>query len=96
MVLAASAAWLGALLNLLPGLGAGYLYQRRWLAWWLTNGLAAAWLTLGAWWGDGAEVTALQEAAMPVLPTRVLVGLSLLSLVSAAEAFLAVRRARLD
>ena len=31
-VLAASAPWLGALLNVLPGLGAGYLYQRRWRA----------------------------------------------------------------
>lgn len=95
LVLAASAPWLGALLNTIPGLGAGYLYQRRWLAWWLTNGFAAGWLAFGAGWADGAEVNALQQG-MPAFPARVLVGLSLLSLGSAAEAFLAARRARME
>ena len=31
-VLAASAGWVAVLLNVVPGLGAGYLYQRRWRA----------------------------------------------------------------
>lgn len=95
VVLAASAPWLGALLNVLPGLGAGYLYQRRWIAWWLTNALATACLVLGAWWAAGSALPALQPAAATV-PLPTLAGLSLLSLVTAVEAFLAARRARID
>ena len=37
--LAASAGWTAVTLNVLPGLGAGYLYQRRWKAYWMTSAL---------------------------------------------------------
>ena len=37
-------------LNVVPGLGAGYLYQRRWRAY-----LATTWFVLGAVLGQGAE-----------------------------------------
>lgn len=94
-VLAASAPWLGAALNALPGLGAGYLYQRRWLAWWLTHGLALSWLVLGRHWGDGAAILRPPAGLLDLSP-RMLVGLALLGLVSAAEAFLAARRSRMD
>ena len=89
-VLAASAPWLGALLNVLPGLGAGYLYQRRWRAWWLTTSLSGAWFLLGA----------LLEPDPAVIDagTRLvgLAGLLLLAGASAVEAFLAARRARME
>jgi hypothetical protein len=89
-VLAASAPWLGALLNVLPGLGAGYLYQRRWRAWWITSGLSSAWFLLGA----------LQQPDPAVIDPRSrlvgLGGLLLLAAVSAVEAFLAARRARME
>ena len=39
-ILAASAGWVAVLLNVIPGLGAGYLYQRRWRAYWITSALA--------------------------------------------------------
>ena len=39
-ILAASAGWVAVVLNLVPGLGSGYLYQRRWRAYWITSGLA--------------------------------------------------------
>ena len=39
-ILAASAGWVAVTLNVLPGLGAGYLYQRRWKAYWVTSALA--------------------------------------------------------
>ena len=39
-ILAASAGWVAVILNVLPGLGAGYLYQRRWKAYWVTSALA--------------------------------------------------------
>jgi hypothetical protein len=84
-ILAASAPWLGALLNGLPGLGSGYLYQRRWRPWWLTTVSALAWITL-IWRLSPAERTS------PTLPA----GLLLLSGITAAEAFLAARKARHD
>jgi hypothetical protein len=89
-VLAASTPWLGALLNVLPGLGAGYLYQRRWRAWWITTGLSSAWFLLGA---------LQQQDPAAIDPRSRLVGLGgllLLAAVSAVEAFLAARRARME
>ena len=87
-MLAASAPWLGALLNVLPGLGTGYVYQRRWRAWWITSLLAIGWsavaLALGPE-GEGAP-------AAQIVPA----GLLALSLTTAAEAFLAARKARHD
>jgi len=91
-VLAASAPWLGALLNVLPGLGAGYLYQRRWRAWWITSFLATGWFVLGAvLQGDPAAV-----APDPRIQLAGLAGLLLLAAVTAVEAFLAARRARME
>lgn len=81
-VLAASAPWVGAGLNILPGLGTGYLYQRRWRAYWITSLVGSLWLALvsvGPW------------DLGPPLPE-----LLALALFTAAEAFLAARRARMD
>ena len=46
-VLAAASPGLAALLNLLPGLGSGYIYQRRWRAYWICSALATAWFLAG-------------------------------------------------
>lgn len=54
-ILAASAGWVAVTLNVVPGLGAGYLYQRRWKAYWITSALATTWFVLGAVLGQGAE-----------------------------------------
>ena len=88
--LAWSAPWLAALLNVLPGLGAGYLYQRRWRAYWITSALSSSWFALGAWLAQNRG--APQESDRWVG----LAGLVLLALVTAVEAFLAGRRARMD
>lgn len=90
LVLAASAPWLGALLNVLPGLGAGYLYQRRWRAWWITSVLGALAFALG-----GLQAPAQSPAQPSPLAPISLGALLLLAVVSAAEAFLAARRARM-
>ena len=39
--------WIAVTLNVVPGLGAGYLHQRRWKAYWITSALATTWLVLG-------------------------------------------------
>ena len=88
-VLAASAGWVAILLNVFPGLGAGYLYQRRWKAYWATSALAAAWFVAGAALGQNAAEEA--ETSNQLVG---LVGLLLLAAITAAEAGLAVKRVR--
>ena len=88
-VLAASAGWVAVLLNVLPGLGAGYLYQRRWKAYWITSALATSWFVAGAALAQGAAADAEQQNQLVGL-----LGLLLLAGITAAEAGLAVKRVR--
>lgn len=88
-ILAASAGWVAVLLNVLPGLGTGYLYQRRWKAYWITSTLATAWFVAGAVVGQNADATAGPQNQLIGL-----VGLLLLAAVTATEAGLAIKRVR--
>ena len=88
-ILAASSAWVAALLNVVPGLGAGYLYQRRWKAYWITSALATAWFVAGAVLAQDAD------AAMELQNQLVgLIGLLGLAVGTATEAVIAVKRVR--
>ena len=88
-ILAASSGWVAVLLNVLPGLGTGYLYQRRWKAYWITAALASAWFVAGAVFGRGAD------PAMEMQNQLIgLIGLLVLAAVTAVEAGLAVKRVR--
>jgi hypothetical protein len=91
LILAASAPWLGALLNLVPGLGTGYIYQRRWRAYWITSAIATSWFVLGAVLGEEAGSPAEQQNQLIGLG-----GLLLLAGVTMVEAFLKARKARMD
>ena len=96
-ILAASAGWVAVLLNVLPGRGAGYLYQRRWTAYWLTSALATAWFVAGAALGGGVEAGVGDGgSAEATLQNQLigLIGLVLLSAITATEAGLAVKRVR--
>jgi hypothetical protein len=88
-ILAASAGWVAALLNVVPGLGAGYLYQRRWKAYWITSALATAWFVAGAVLAQNADAAA--EAQNQLVG---LIGLLVLAAVTATEAGLAVNAVR--
>ena len=88
-ILAASAGWVAVLLNVLPGLGTGYLYQRRWKAYWITSVLATSWFVAGALLGQNAEAAA--DAQNQLIG---LLGLLLLAAITATEAGLAVQRVR--
>ena len=46
-ILASSKGWVAAFLNFLPGLGSGYLYQRRWKPYFLTIVAVTLWFVLG-------------------------------------------------
>lgn len=88
-ILAASSGWVAVVLNVVPGLGAGYLYQRRWKAYWITSALATGWFVLGALLGQNADGS---ETAQNQLVG--LIGLLSLATVTALEAGLAVKRVR--
>ena len=88
-ILAASAAWVAVVLNVIPGLGAGYLYQRRWKAYWITSALAIAWFVAGAVLAQNADAAAESQNQLVGL-----IGLLLLAAVTATEAGQAVNKVR--
>jgi len=88
-ILASSSGWVAAALNLVPGLGSGYIYQRRWRAYWITSAIATAWFVAGAVLSQQA-----QPAAMASNRLVGLAGLLALAAITATEAALAVRRVR--
>ena len=88
-ILAASSGWVAVLLNVVPGLGTGYLYQRRWRAYWLTSALATSWFVAGALLG-GQDDGAMSQRHQLIG----LAGLLLLAGITAAEAGLTTRRVR--
>ena len=86
-VLAASAGWVAVVLNVVPGLGAGYLYQRRWKAYWITSSLATAWFVTGSVLAQDADAaTELQNQLVGLL------GLLGLAIGTSTEAVIAVKR----
>jgi len=46
-ILASSKGWVASFLNFLPGLGSGYLYQRRWKPYFFTIIASTTWFALG-------------------------------------------------
>jgi len=85
-ILASSKGWVASLLNLLPGLGSGYLYQRRFKPYFLTIGAATIWFALGFF---------LQRDAEPSKGEQIIgvSGLFLISIVTIIEANIAFKKA---
>ena len=88
-ILAASSGWVAVTLNVVPGLGAGYLYQRRWKAYWITTVLATGWFVIGALLGQGTEGADEMQNQLVGLG-----GLVTLAAGTAFEAGLAVKKSR--
>ena len=88
-ILAASADWAAVILNVVPDLGNGYLYQRRWKAYWITSALATTWFVLGA--ALGQEAKAGEELQNQLIG---LGGLVAIAAGTTVEAGLAVKKAR--
>ena len=85
-ILAASSGWIATTLNFLPGLGAGYLYQRRWIPYFITTGLALTWFALGAILNGDTEPTKSEQFIG-------VGGLFLISVATMIEAKIAHKRA---
>ena len=86
-ILASSSGWVASTLNFLPGLGAGYIYQRRWVPYFVTGGVATAWFVLGAVLNGYSEPTKAEQLIG-------IGGLSLISIITMIEAKIAHKKAK--
>ena len=84
-ILAASSGWVASLLNFFPGLGTGYIYQRRWLPYFLTAGAVIVWFVLGIFLQGDKEPTQSDQLIG-------LAGLFFISVVTLIEANLAYKK----
>ena len=85
-ILASSRGWIASFLNFLPGLGSGYLYQRRWIPYFLTIATISAWFALGFFLQGDSEPS----------PREQIIGISglfFISIVTVIEANLACKKA---
>ena len=84
-ILAASSGFVASLLNFLPGLGTGYIYQRRWRPYFFTLGAVTIWFALGIFLQNGNDPTNIEQL-IGVL------GLLFISLVTVVESYLAQKK----
>ena len=85
-ILASSRAWIASLLNFFPGLGSGYLYQRRWKPYFLTIGAFTSWLIIGIVLQVDKELTQSKQLVG-------ISGLFIISIVTVTESYLAQKKA---
>ncbi len=90
-IIASSSVWVSVLLNFLPGLGTGYLYQRRWKAYWITNVTAGIWVYI-----DFLRQMSIDPSDPASTPGRNvgLLGLIIISSISAIEAVITINKER--
>ncbi len=60
-ILAASNGWIATILNFIPGIGAGYIYQRRWIPYFSTASAVTVWFVLGAFLNGDTEPTKIEQ-----------------------------------
>ena len=84
-ILASSRGWVASFLNFLPGIGSGYLYQRRWKPYFLTIAASTVWLALGFFLQGDSEPSQVQQIIG-------ISGLFFISIVTVIEANLAFKK----
>ena len=90
-IVSLSAGWIAVVLNIFPGLGTGYIYQRRWKAYWATVGLSFLWtifIVLREFAIDPSDPLLSQQDQLG------LVGIMILSFLTALESGLYVKSIR--
>ena len=85
-ILASSKGWIASLLNFFPGLGSGYLYQRRFIAYFLTTASVTTWFIIGINFQDSQETTQIEQ----IIGVS---GLFLISIFTVVEANIAYKKA---
>ena len=85
-ILASSKGWVASFLNFLPGLGSGYLYQRRWKPYFFTITAGAVWFALGVFFQGDSEPSQIEQIVG-------ISGLFFISIITVIEANLAFKKA---
>ena len=85
-ILASSKGWVASFLNFLPGLGSGYLYQRRWKPYFFTITASSAWFALGFFLQGDSEPSQSEQIIG-------ISGLFFISIVTVIESNLAFKKA---
>jgi len=85
-ILASSKGWIASFLNFIPGLGSGYLYQRRWKPYFFTITASTVWFALG-FFLEGDSDPSQSEHIIGIA------GLFFISIVTVIEANLAFKKA---
>ena len=85
-ILASSKGWIASCLNFFPGLGSGYLYQRRWKPYFFTITASTLWLALGLFLQGDSEPSQSEQIIG-------ISGLLFISIVTIIEANLAFKKA---
>ncbi len=90
-ILASSSGWVSALLNFFPGLGVGYIYQRRWRAYWITTLTSIIWL-IYTFYNDLTidHLDPLETSNDSIS----FLGLFLIAVITSFEAWIAVKHAK--
>tara|TARA_Y100001968_G_scaffold286373_1_gene287055 strand:+ start:477 stop:797 length:321 start_codon:yes stop_codon:yes gene_type:complete len=94
-ILCSSSAWISVLLNFIPGLGTGYIYQRRWKAYWLTNLFTIIWISLINYRNLNID---LSDPANSINDDLYILGIITIGLFTAIESLISLKnsRAKLD
>ncbi len=85
-ILSYSKGWVASFLNFLPGLGSGYLYQRRWKPYFFTITASTSWFALGLFLQGDSEPSQSEQIIG-------ISGLFFISIVTVIEANLAFKKA---
>jgi len=85
-MLAYSSGWVASVLNFLPGVGTGYIYQRRWLPYFITLGAVSAWFAIGIILQGDKEPSQTEQLIG-------IAGLFFISIITVVEANLAFKKA---
>ncbi len=85
-ILASSRGWVASFLNFLPGLGSGYLYQRRWKPYFLTIAASTSWFAIGFYLRGDSEPSQIEQIIG-------ISGLFFISIVTVIESNLAFKKA---
>ena len=85
-ILASSRGWVASFLNFLPGLGSGYLYQRRWKPYFLTIAATTSWFAIGFFLRGDSEPSQIEQIIG-------ISGLFFISIVTVIESNLAFKKA---
>ncbi len=90
-ILATSSGWVAVVLNFMPGLGVGYIYQRRWKAYWITTFASAFWVAFDLYGELGIDPS---DPAPMNANSSGLFGLLLIASITALEAWITCKKAR--